>query len=664
MFQMTRNLIATMSFLLLSVETTALADFQIGRGRADITGPAMGVQMWGFVREGQISEGIHFRQWSRAFVIADQKSGKRIAFVSADIGSITHAIHLSVVDHLKTRFGDQYTLENTIISATHTHAAPGGFWQYGVGTPLGGNFYQEYFDVIVKGIADSIAHAHADLRAGEIKINKGVVEDAGANRSVAAYMNNPQSERDRYESNTDKEMTLLKFSSEGEDIGAINWFAVHPTAMTYNNKLISGDQKGHGSYLMESQLGSKDGRFIAAFAQSNCGDVTPNLNLNNTGPGADQFETTHIIARRQVETALKLFDTATETLAGPIDYRHCFVDFVYRPVDEQFSGEAGSRTCPSAYGYSFAAGSTEDGGGLPIFREGMLVRSKLIDALVLLQFKVQPPSEECRECHGNKVILITTGETKPEPAYTQIVPMTLVRVGQLAIVAVPAEFTTMAGRRLRETVSAVLGDSVKHVVIAGYSNDYAGYVTTKEEYDTQNYEGGHTIYGPWTLAAYQQEFSRMAEAMRDGKSVDRGPMPNDMRGKVPSTALGSKRSENEALGHVTTAPNESYEKGNIVEVSFESANPQDSYPQLKSFLRVERQIDGAWSSVATDDDWATRCRWTASEQNPESLLLNVKWELPEDVEPGLYRIGHFGSVKDESGNQKNFFGYSASFTVK
>ena len=31
---------------------------------------------------------------------------------------------------------------------------------------------------------------------------------------------------------------------------------------------------------------------------------------------------------------------------------------------------ANSRHCPAAYGYSFAAGSTEDGGGQPMFSRG------------------------------------------------------------------------------------------------------------------------------------------------------------------------------------------------------------------------------------------------------------------------------------------------------
>lgn len=54
------------------------------------------------------------------------------------------------------------------------------------------------------------------------------------------------------------------------------------------------------------------------------------------------------------------------------------------------------------------------------------------------------------------------------------------------------EFTTMAGRRLRESVKEVLTsenkDSNIHVVIAGLTNTYSQYVTTFEEYQIQRYE--------------------------------------------------------------------------------------------------------------------------------------------------------------------------------
>ena len=46
-----------------------------------------------------------------------------------------------------------------------------------------------------------------------------------------------------------------------------------------------------------------------------------------------------------------------------------------------------------------------------------------------------------------------------------------------------------------------------------------GYITTQEEYQKQNYEGGHTLYGQWTLAAFQTSFVKIAEVFKQEKSL-------------------------------------------------------------------------------------------------------------------------------------------------
>lgn len=62
-----------------------------------------------------------------------------------------------------------------------------------------------------------------------------------------------------------------------------------------------------------------------------------------------------------------------------------------------------------------------------------------------------------------------------------------------------SEFTTMAGRRLRDAVKSVLTSgnnkefSNVHVIIAGLTNTYSQYVTTFEEYQVQRYEVSITI---------------------------------------------------------------------------------------------------------------------------------------------------------------------------
>ena len=83
----------------------------------------------------------------------------------------------------------------------------------------------------------------------------------------------------------------------------------------------------------------------------------------------------------------------------------------------------------------------------------------------------------------------------------EIMPTQMMEVGNIVIVGLPAEFTTMAGRRIREDVMAVYAERGRkvHVILAGLANTYSNYVATFEEYQIQRYEGGSTLFGPYTL---------------------------------------------------------------------------------------------------------------------------------------------------------------------
>ena len=66
-----------------------------------------------------------------------------------------------------------------------------------------------------------------------------------------------------------------------------------------------------------------------------------------------------------------------------------------------------------------------------------------------------------------------------------VLPTQIIKIGQLLVIAVPGEFTTMSGRRLREAVKKEFekqkpGSNVE-VVISGLANAYSSYVTTFEE---------------------------------------------------------------------------------------------------------------------------------------------------------------------------------------
>ena len=74
-------------------------------------------------------------------------------------------------------------------------------------------------------------------------------------------------------------------------------------------------------------------------------------------------------------------------------------------------------------------------------------------------------------------------------------------------------------------------------MIAGLSNSYSHYISTFEEYQEQRYEGASTLYGPHTLAAYQQTFYDLSMKLARNQPVPSGPQPFDMRGKTFSFVL-------------------------------------------------------------------------------------------------------------------------------
>lgn len=83
----------------------------------------------------------------------------------------------------------------------------------------------------------------------------------------------------------------------------------------------------------------------------------------------------------------------------------------------------------------------------------------------------------------------------------EIIPTQILQIGDVVIVALPGEFTTMSGRRIRNDVMQMFRHHrlKKEVILAGLANTYTNYVTTFEEYQLQRYEGGSTLFGAYTL---------------------------------------------------------------------------------------------------------------------------------------------------------------------
>lgn len=522
----------------------------VGTGIHEVTDPAIGLRMQGFADSKQKTGGVESPLFSRAFIVEDQTARRRVVIVSADIWATTNVVKQEVVKRLQQLFGTLYISDNVLISGTHTHSAPGGYADYYIYNLIndrlidngtGGGFDKFTFECIVSGIVTSIQKAHINLAPGKIYVNKGDIEDCGRNRSLVAYLNNPQSERDRYPNrDTDMEMLLLKFSrldsSGGEhSVGILTWYAIHPTDRGQQNSLVCGDNKGYASSLFENSMNmdpSVPDTFVAAFANASAGDVSGNVEFGHIPNGSDDIAHMQKHGRQQYEKAKQLFDSASEELSGSLDYRLTNVDMSSVVIENS----QGARTWPAAMGLSFAAGSTEDSDPGTGLREGIregdvVVTERLLQIVATLAggAAYQLPTalaygDDIIKGHLPKPILFALGAR--EGLGPKILPIQIIKIGQMVLTGVPGEFTTMAGRRLRETVLTELSSiGIQHFAIAGYANDYSQYITTKEEYDMQHYEGASNLFGPYTLQAYQQEFRKLAIALKAGNQVGSGPLP-------------------------------------------------------------------------------------------------------------------------------------------
>lgn len=683
----------------MTVDDTNTSNYLIGVGRADITGPAADVNMMGYANPNQVSGGIHLRQYSRAFIIEDPKTGIRTVFVNIDACMASTLIKLEVMNALKKEFGDLYRAENLCISGTHTHSGPAGFLQDVLFQITSWGYVEETLTAMVSGIVDSIRVAHDSIQPGYILLNKGELVGSNINRSPTAYENNPVEERAQYKYNVDTEMVMLKFMGQNNNgIGMINWFPVHCTSMNNTNNLISSDNKGYAEILFESFMDPDarpgESNFVAAFAQSNEGDVSPNTrgphctdtgspcdNVHSTcngksqycvssGPGKDMFESTKIIGRNQFEKSKELYLSATMKLSGPVKFIHEYVNMTNYEVVLQNATKV--KTCKPAMGFSFAAGTT-DGPGAFDFKQGDKSGNKFWNFITNF---LHSPSKEQTECHFPKPILLDTGEMEsPYEWQPQIVETQILQIGQFLIVALPGEFSTMAGRRLRnsiiETFKSHQPDTKYEVALAGLANSYSDYIATHEEYLVQRYEGASTIYGPYTSEAHTQQFKRLSRYLALSRNITSEVKPVDIKDRLISFQISVIYDGTpffKSFGDVSSDVKNSYIAGEEVSVTFIAGNPRNCLKvgvKNMTFLTVEKEmIDGSWKIILTDADWDTKFTWVRTSTIRGLSDAIISWQTHRNTPPGKYRISHHGYSKSLLYGIDSYSGTSSVFTIK
>ena len=642
--------------------------FVVGCGISDITGEIAQCGLLGYGKAEQIADGLHLRLRARAFVFADAADDGRLLLVVCELPLMFESVHEEVLRRLRAVYGDRYTAANVMLSVTHTHCGPGGYSGHLLYNSNTHGFRPLTFAAIVDGILEAVELAHRDLGPATLTLAHGELTNASVNRSPQSFARNPEADRAFFPLGIDPQTTVVRIERDGRTVGAVNWFPTHGTSMTNHNTLVGGDNKGYAAYHWERMVEGVDYHdgerpaLIAAFAQTNTGDMSPNLNLApGSGPTDDEFENTRIIGQRQADAAAGLAGAPGRELTGGVDSRTTYVDLSRIVVGADYTGDGREHrtSAPSAGAAAFAG--TDEGPGYAWFRQGVGA-NRFWDGLS--RHAVYRIFRRFGESQAPKGVVVPGGLNRILPLVQERVPVQLHRVGQLYLIGIPGEATIVAGLRLRRTVAAIVGADVRDVLVAGYSNAYIHYITTPEEYAAQRYEGGSTLFGRWELGAIQQTVAGLATALVAGRPVALDAKPS--RGARPGRSRLRKPVDEPptgcAYGDVVEPPAPSYRPGQEARVVFAGAHPNNDLRRGESYLLVQRAGPGdEWVSVAYDDDWSTKFRW--ARQGKAASRVTITWEVPDDAVTGRYRIVYFGTSRAADGKLHPFEARTPEFEV-
>ena len=691
------------------------AGMKVGVAKADITGPITGIST-GYNSLGDLMEGLLTRLYARAFVVDDGKTP--MVLVSAELVHMTESIKPGVLAALRA---DGYTCfgeENVMLTATHCHSSTSNTSWYALYDLINGipGYDDESYAVIVQGITRAIEEAYDARVPGSVSLVYGETDIEASNRSADAFLANRNAADYGYAVDADGSFSyetglaaaqnaynhemagIILTDSRGQDIGFLNFFASHGTSNSIDNTYVASDHKGYAALAVEQEMGVG---FVAAFAQADSGDTSPNavdaadyhaafLRPDALDPTRDAIENQIVHGQQEADAALRLIRGAGRIpLTGSFGLNYTAVDFSDITVDLAYVGEdhmpyddlsAGYvKTSEPCIGAGIIAGD-EEGAPVDNAEEGAVRHQFVWNAqtgrydriacdftmidLYGLQYLFKPlwplamkvlRSDAYDDAQMEKVVCLAVGELMQKAQ-----PLQILRMGKLAIVGVPFELTFEQANRTRAVLERTLAKAgVTKVLFATHANAYSQYLTTREEYAAQHYEGATCLFGPWSGAALTQELDALAQGIVTGQRADKGAA---LRQTEPAgllytaTALADPAADTAQYGTLTAdVQKQDYAPGEWVTASFSAAEPRhvtmltlanDPLVQDYSYLLVQRLEGDSWVTVRTDSDPYTTFRCVKDSLLSAGQTATVGWLLKDPaLRSGTYRLVYQGIAK-------------------
>jgi neutral ceramidase len=623
-----------------------IGQLRAGFGRADVT-PPPGVGLGGNGPEGQVSTGYRHRLYVRALLLEDP-AGERIALVVADQPHISANLHRLAAERLLLETG--VGADRLIVSATHTHSGTSHF--YGERQLNGSSSRLEGYDpavvdLLVNGIVRAVRQAADSLRPARAAWGFVRVPDFTRNRSYPlAYCENSVAVRDvpcRDEPGgtdttnarraVDNEWKLLRIdrmdaSGVYRPAGAYSVFAIHGTANPSTTTLLDGDIHAVVERRLERRIDRVNGKpegfathAVHVFANGAEGDVSPNRPRPATDCPLPALRAPAFAGPRAAVAPWQWQDAGSRELTECFAAARAWIDAKGAEVADTIFAtyeQLGARLTPQFFvrraftterlpgrdglcgkpvvGTSTAAGASD----VPTRVAGWRILGFIPAGF---EQGGHAALKNAKGCQGRKRILLGGLQSAlivGEHGLPDAAQLSLLRLGEVYVATVPAEPTTVTARLIRDGVRGALNDASARVIVVSHTNGFLQYVTTREEYAVQTYEGGSTLYGPGTADFLVTRFAALAPSLLGPSSppVKVAPLmayPGDPKPLLPDSAA-----EPRLAGTRRVLANQCLANGGR-RITWLDEPPGRLAPHHGQVLELLEERGAGWTAVAWDD---------------------------------------------------------------
>jgi len=418
--------------------------------------PPVGLAMLGYGNRVGRNAGIHDDLAAQALVLrggADSDGANRIAVVGVDL----LALGARIADDIRGRVAASTGIpaDSILICATHTHSAP-AFNIFATpradAKPAEGRDL-EWERAFPGKIASAIVQAHENLEPVSLR-TAAASFTLGTHRRLMRPHRQIQTAANRSGPADAEVMALGVYRSDATPIAFVLNYPCHGVVLCEDNLFYSRDWPGFAMDEIEGATGAATvTRPISIFIQGATGNVDPHSRGN--------FEVAEQHGRAMGRAAFDALEHAPSITGSRIAARRIALNLKLKDLSAEL---AIARECAAQTQASLDSHRGGDGYQLKRLRDHHAQSLAALGALEVLE-------EQNRR------------DRRVDLAHRQLATaMTLVTVGNLAIVGIPGELFVELGLAIKAN------PYFAQTFVAGYCNDLIGYIPTRAAYAEGGYE--------------------------------------------------------------------------------------------------------------------------------------------------------------------------------